>query len=77
MRLRELFFLTIGITSCGLYARNFYYMMTMDGILLIEPDKTIASIEFLVAVIGTIGLSWMLISYIRRVGYGKTDMEGM
>lgn len=46
----------IGAVSAGLYARNFYSILTTGGAILVEPNTTIASVEFIVAVIGAIGL---------------------
>ncbi len=63
MKLQEILFLAIGLTSTLLYARNFFYMMTEKGIILVEPNIIIASSEFAIAVLGTIGLSVMLIRY--------------
>ena len=60
MKIWELITLAIGLVSSGLYARNFYYMVTGPGIALIEPNKVIASAEFIIAIIGTMGLSMMI-----------------
>ena len=60
MKIWELITLAIGLVSSGLYARNFFYMVTGPGIALIEPNKVIASAEFIIAIIGTIGLSVMI-----------------
>ncbi len=56
------FIYSIGTVSADLYARNFYYMLTETGIILIEPNVYIASIEFIIAIIGCIGLFLMAIN---------------
>ncbi len=56
----KIIILSLAFASTLLFAEGFFYMMQGYSYQFIEPNKFVATAEFLLSVVATLSIAWMI-----------------